>query len=362
MATNHTTMTITASPPMESSEFTELMQGLPEDLGLECLARLSYTSHGATSRVCRRWRHLLRSQEFYYHRQRSGYTRKVACLVQVLPSQISLEGRKSGGGAPIYGITVFDPVGGTWDRLEPAPYPNGLPVFCQLASCEGKLVVMGGWDPVSYDPVTDVFVYDFTTRRWEQRTPMLSKRSFFAAAGSSCEGRVYVAGGHDEGKNALSSAWAYDVRGDTWTELAQMSQARDECEGVVIGREFWVVSGYRTESQGGFEGSAESHGFDSGEWRRVDGAWRQSQCPRSCVGVGKDGKLMSWAESEPAVRVATCGVMLGPWALVGGAQYQGGPHEFYMARRGEGQDGKYEKISVPDEFSGFVQSGCCVEI
>ena len=30
----------------------------------------------------------------------------------------------------------------------------------------GKLVLMGGWDPASYNPVIDVFVYNFMTRRW----------------------------------------------------------------------------------------------------------------------------------------------------------------------------------------------------
>lgn len=349
-------------PSVDPCGLTELIGGLPEDLGLECLTRLSYTAHGVASRVCRRWRHLLQSREFYYHRQRRGYTRKVACLVQALPSQISPDGRKSGCGAPTYGITVFDPVDGTWDRLDAGPYPNGLPVFCQLASCDGKLVVMGGWDPVTYDPLTDVFVYDFTTRRWGQRSPMPASRSFFAAAGSSSDGRVYVAGGHDEGKNALRSAWAYDVRGDTWAELSPMSQARDECEGVVIGREFRVISGYSTESQGDFEASAESYGIDSGAWRRAEGAWRRGQCPRSCVVVGKDGGLVSWAEAEPTVRVGTCTVVMGQRALVSGAQYQGGLHGIYMARLGEGQDGNFEKITVPDEFSGFVQSGCCVEI
>ncbi|KAK4788912.1 hypothetical protein SAY86_020231 [Trapa natans] len=341
----------------------ELIGGLPEDLGLECLTRLSYTAHGVASRVCRRWCHLLQSRDFYCHRQRSGFTRKVACLVQALPSQASPDGRKYGGGVvPTYKITVFDPVDGSWDRIDPGPYPNGLPLFCQLASCDGKLVVMGGWDPVSYDPLTDVYVYDFTSCRWEKRAPMPARCSFFAAAGSSIDGRVYVAGGHDEGKNALRSAWAYDVRRDAWAELTPMGQARDECEGLVIGREFWVVSGYATERQGEFEGSAEVYDVDSGVWRRVDGAWERSQCPRSCVGAGKKGGIVSWAEVDPKVRVGMCVVAMGPVALVSGAQYQGGPHGFYLAWAGDGKKGDFERVTVPEEYSGYVQSGCCVEI
>ena len=79
---------------------------------------------------------------------------------------------------------------------------------------------MGGWDPASYNPVIDVFVYNFTTRRWR--------------CGND------IAGGHDENKNVLKSAWVYDLRKDEWAELTQMSQERDECEEVVIGWWFFL--------------------------------------------------------------------------------------------------------------------------
>ncbi|GMP87115.1 hypothetical protein CsSME_00039634 [Camellia sinensis var. sinensis] len=339
------------------SNFTELIPGLPEELALECLTRLHYTAHRVASGVCRRWRELLHSRDFYYHRKRTGFTRKAACLVQSIPTQSESDGRKSAG-SPSYALSVFDPVNGTWDRIEPVPkYPDGLPLFCQVASSEGKLVVMGGWDPVSWDPVKDMFVYEFTTRRWTQRKDMPSNRSFFATG--AVDGRVVVAGGHDESKNALNSALVYDIRNDEWTELTPMEEERDECEGIVIGSEFWVVSGYDTESQGRFKSSAESFDTETGTWKRVEDAWGVSQCPRSCVGLGKVGNLICWAESDPAVRVGACVVDLGDRTLVTGSAYQGAPHGFYLW-----QSGKLAKIEeeVPDQFSGFVQSGCCVEI
>ncbi|OMO72007.1 hypothetical protein COLO4_27889 [Corchorus olitorius] len=347
---------------MENTEFaTELVPGLPEELGLECLTRLPYTAHRHASRVCHRWRDLLQSQDFYYHRQKFGYTHKVACLVQAF-SGGNLDGPKKPGESPSYGIAVFDSVSRSWDRIALVPtYPNGLPLFCQLASCEGKLVLIGGWDPVSYDPVTDVFIYDFMTQQWRKGKDMPAKRSFFAIG--ACSGRVYVAGGHDENKNASKAAWVYDLRNDEWTQLGDLSQERDECEGVVIGEEeFWVVSGYGTESQGQFDGSADVYEFKSGQWRRVEDVWQPGRCPRSIVGIGKDGKLLNWAELDPAVRVGACGVTLGSRVLVTGSEYQGAPHGFFMVEMKEGQTGKLEKISVPEEFSGFVQSGCCVEI
>ena len=88
-----------------------------------------------------------------------------------------------------------------------------------MASCEGKLVLMGGWDPASYNPVTDVFIYDFTTHRWR--------------CGKD------IAGRHDENKTTLEWAWVYDLWKDEWAELTRMSQERDKCEGVVIGWWWW---------------------------------------------------------------------------------------------------------------------------
>lgn len=334
----------------------ELITGLPEEIGLECLTCMSYMTHRVASRVCRRWREVVLSREFYYQRRKEGKTHKVACLVYSLP--VPTESKQIG--SPGYGIAVFDPVSSNWQKLSQIPkYPNGLPLFCQLSSVEGKLVVIGGWDPASYDPVKDVFVYDFTTQSWKQGEDMPSKRSFFAA--SAVEGGVFVAGGHDEWKNALRSAWVYNVREDQWTELAQMSEERDECEGLTIGNEFWVVSGYGTENQGVFDQSVESFEIGVNRWRRIEGKWGASRCPRGCVSVGSDGNLTSWAELDGRVKVGTCAVELGELTLVTGSAYQGATHGFFMVDVKKGKK-TLEPIDVPEEFSGFVQSGCCVEI
>ncbi|CAN1306967.1 F-box/kelch-repeat protein At1g15670 [Linum perenne] len=339
----------------------ELIPGLPEEIAMECLTRLHYTSHAVASEVCRRWRHLVGSRDFYYHRKTTGHTRKTACLIHALFSP-----EPKPVGPTRYGLTIFDPVTESWERVEPVPeYPNGLPLFCQVVSTEGKVVVMGGWDPTDYQPVRHVSVYDFTTRKWRQGKPMPEPRSFFAAAAHS--GKVVIAGGHDENKNALRSAWIYDLYADEWEELPPMSQERDECEAVVIGSEIWVVGGYRTDRQGQFDSSAEAIEI-GGElkWRRVEEAWKEGQCPRSCLGVRNGGEkaaaeLFNWAEvGGGEVKVGACGVQLGSgMTLVSGSGYQGGPQGVYIV---EGQDGKWKKLSVGCEFAGFIQSGCCAEV
>uniref|UniRef100_A0A0E0KIR4 Uncharacterized protein n=1 Tax=Oryza punctata TaxID=4537 RepID=A0A0E0KIR4_ORYPU len=88
------------------------------------------------------------------------------------------------------------------------------------------------------------------------------RRSFFACA---AVGRwVFVAGGHDEEKNALRSAVAYDADADAWVALPDMATERDEARDVCVGGRFVVVGGYPTEAQGRFVGFAEA--FDSTTW------------------------------------------------------------------------------------------------
>ena len=336
-------------------QFNDLIPKLPSELGLECLTRLPHSAHRVALRVCSQWHCLLQSDAFYSHRKKTGHTRKVTCLVQAREDQ-PLQEKNNASVASVYGISVFDPESMTWDRVDPVPdYPSGLPLFCQLASCDGKLVLMGGWDPASYEPLTAVFVYDFRTSEWRRGKDMPEKRSFFAIGAGV--GRVYVAGGHDENKNALSTAWAYDPRSDEWAGLDPMGRERDECEGVVIGDEFWVVSGYSTERQGMFDGSAEVLDIGSGGWREENGFWEEGQCPRSGVGVGKDGRLVNWRGWDPGLRVGVCGVAVGSRVVLSGSDYEGAPHGFYLV-----DNRKLTKINVPEGFSGFVQSGCCVEI
>ncbi|KAK6945416.1 F-box domain [Dillenia turbinata] len=350
------------------SEFTEMIPGLPEEIALECLTRLPHSAHRVASQVCHRWRQLIQSKDFYYHRRNSGKTHKLACLVQSLPGQTGADKRV---GPTTYGLTVFDLETRSWGRVDSSRiYPNGIPLFCRVTSSEGKLVFIGGWDPVSYESVPDAFVYELTSQCWRKCKDMPSKRSFFAIG--SAQDKVIIAGGHDENKNALNSAWVYDLSQDEWTELTQMSEERDECQGVVTGSVLWVVSGYGTDSQGIFKTSAEFYDLGASHWERDENAWTEStQSPRSCVGVGKDGKLFCWSGSDPGLKVGACAVQCGDWTFLTGSAYQGGPQGFYLAKEEE-KGGEREKengsclvlecVTVPEEFLGFVLSGCCVEI
>lgn len=160
-------------------------------------------------------------------------------------------------------------------------------------------------------------------------------------------------------KNALRTVSVYNMETDKWGAAAKMGEERDECEGVVVGGEFWVVSGYGTDRQGGFGGSAEVFDAATGRWRRVEGAWEGGKCPRGRVKVVENGRVGWCSEDTVAVQIA---VGMGDRALLTGLTPNGSPRGFFLVEQIEGQNGKLIKIEVGEEFSGFVQSGCSVEI
>ncbi|KAK4278072.1 hypothetical protein QN277_015968 [Acacia crassicarpa] len=144
--------------PSDQKMLPDLIPVLPHNLALECLSRLHFSLYPLAFRVSPQWRHLLHSHFFYHHRKKSGHTRYLACLIQALPPQFSPLALKHTS-SPSYGITVFDPLTLTWERLPSVPdFTLGLPLFYQTAGCRGSLVLMGGWDPVSYEPLTSVYI------------------------------------------------------------------------------------------------------------------------------------------------------------------------------------------------------------
>ncbi|RZC71929.1 hypothetical protein C5167_035248 [Papaver somniferum] len=80
----------------------------------------------------------------------------------------------------------------------------------------------------------------------------------------------YIAGGHDQEKNALKSALSYHVSGDVWDPLPDMARHRDECKGLFYRGKFHVIGGYQTEMQGDFNKSAETFNVETGTWSPVE--------------------------------------------------------------------------------------------
>ncbi|CAO2037636.1 unnamed protein product [Urochloa humidicola] len=380
----------------------DLIPGLPEDMARECLARFGFDQLPTARRVSRGWKSELESP--FHHRLRRP--RPLLALAQAQPALAgSGPARKYAAVATghSYRLVLHDPSTGTWTPLPPLPggaSGGGLPLFCRLAAVgEGgpatKLVVVGGWDTETWLPTAAVHVYDFLAGAWRRGADMPPpRRSFFACAAAGR--RVFVAGGHDEEKNALRCAAAYDVDADAWVAVPEMARERDEARGIVVGagtcgERFVVIGGYMTEAQGRFAGSAEA--FDTATWtwgpvrERVieDGA-----CPRTCcaaaaagsaitmymldigrvmardgAGDGEGGAWRAVARVPEDVREAAAEVVAigdGRVAVVGGAACHGGEQAVYVLSHGGTASLSWTRNASPPEFAGHVQAACCVRI
>ncbi|KAG2326190.1 hypothetical protein Bca52824_008918 [Brassica carinata] len=311
-----------------------LIPGLPSELAIECLVRVPYRFQSGLKSVSRSWRSLLSDSSFSRERMRCGRAELLLCLVQPLtpPNPASkavgetllVEAEDESpqtrvSVTPRFGLSVYNAKMSTWNRVA-LPDHQQIPLFCECVAIQtsGKILLIGGWDPETLRPVSDVFVLELagegSGRRWRKGASMKEARSFFACAtvGST---RVYVAGGHDDQKNALRSAEVYDVERDEWSCLPPMTEGRDECQGLAMGpkiahlhsgplsaRGFCVLSGYGTESQGRFRSDGEVYDPASNSWSRIENVWPFSDTsPRGRIAGeirGSSSKLWCFTDSE----------------------------------------------------------------
>ncbi|CAH8383773.1 unnamed protein product [Eruca vesicaria subsp. sativa] len=267
----------------------DLIPGLPSDLATECLIRVPHQFQPDMKSVCRSWRSLLSDSSFIKERRRCGKAELLLCLVQPLSppkpaskavgdtdTQLVMNEKieKRVSITPRFCLSVYNATTATWNRVA---FPQlQIPLFCECVAVQdaGKILLIGGWDPETLQPVKDVYVLDVSSRRWRRGASMKESRSFFSCAtvGST---QVYVAGGHDEQKNALPSAEVYDVEKDEWSTLPSMDEGRDECQGFSMGTGlgFCVLSGYATESQGRFKQDGEVYNTITKSWSRIENVW-----------------------------------------------------------------------------------------
>lgn len=248
----------------------ELIPNLPYDVARECLLRSSYKQFPVMASVCRGWNREVSLSEFFQQRKASGHSQELLIMSQARVDTDREPGSGKNSASPEYRVAVLESGSGLWTELPPIPgQPNGLPLFCKLVSIGSDLIVLGGLDPVTWQASDSVFVFSFLNSKWRAGAVMPGvKRSFFGCASDS-DRTVLVAGGHDEEKQALTSAIVYDLAEDKWTFFPDMSRERDECKAIFHAGKFHVIGGYATEEQGQFSKSAESFDVSTWQWGPV---------------------------------------------------------------------------------------------
>ncbi|KAF0932130.1 hypothetical protein E2562_008664 [Oryza meyeriana var. granulata] len=381
--------------PWGEPEAAELIPGLPDDVAMDCLARVPSRSHRAMRHVCRGWRRAAASEAFRRSRRMAGVAEDVVFLVQATPLLYGgvppepEDGR--GSAATECALAAANLTTGEWWRVEgageeAAAWGGVVPFFARCAAAGDGLhvAVVGGWEPAAPCLTRDVRVLDVPAGLWRRGAEMPDSRGFFGCAGS--DGVVYAAGGHDESKNALRSAYAYDVASDAWRALPDMSEERDEPQLVATPGRVLAASGYPTDAQGAFKKTAERYATtgDAAAWTNEGDMVPNTA--ETClaavggkvwaVGAGKGG-VREWdggaggawrdvADGPPGMKACVKAVGVGDGdsaaVFVFGKMddaAEEGKHAAWVMDAGVA---RWRRVPVPPGFDGFVYSAAAVRV
>ncbi|XP_076911539.1 F-box/kelch-repeat protein SKIP6 [Bidens hawaiensis] len=168
-----------------------LIPGLPDDISVQCIARVPRHHHPTLSLVSTLWRHTLRSQHLFHTRSLLHSTQHSLYLNIRLNSTFN------------------------W-YLHPNPNPNyiniklslfplpPIPVGPAYAVLGSKIYLIGG--SINDIALNSVWVLDCTLNRWETGPKMKVGREFAAAA--VVDGKIYVMGGCVVDNRLKSVNWA----------------------------------------------------------------------------------------------------------------------------------------------------------
>lgn len=151
-----------------------MIEGLPDSVAIQCLARVPLSQHRVLQSVCKAWHALVRNPELYGVRKRIGTTEEWLYVS-------AYEADKA--------WQAYDPVYNQWSSMP--PLPSLIPRLSNFGtvSVQSKLFVLGGGsdevNPITGDRsnihATDqVWAYDPVSKRWSSRASMLTPRAQFA--------------------------------------------------------------------------------------------------------------------------------------------------------------------------------------
>ncbi|CAA7033574.1 unnamed protein product [Microthlaspi erraticum] len=263
---------------------------LPDDLVLNCIARVSRSYYPILSLVCKRFRSLLVSTELYQTRTLLGCTEPCLYVCLKLPTYYSRQ---------------------HWFTLCRRPTNNGckkflLPITCPNSPCTyqsdfarvgSKIYAIGGRLISSREATSSVMVMDCRSHTWSDAPSMLVAR----AAPSACvlDGKIYVTGGC-ENLDATNWMEAFDTKTQNWEFVSSSSTPEEK-----------LGSGYCYQSLG-FDGNVyvklyhgrESYKMNKGRWRAADlGMAREwisssSFCVIDNVLYGSTSGKIKWYDSR----------------------------------------------------------------
>ncbi|KAK0608464.1 hypothetical protein LWI29_031078 [Acer saccharum] len=207
-----------------------IIPGLPDDLALRCLAKVSHGYHGALQTVSKSWRRLLSSSDYANYKAKHGW---IGDWLFVLTERSDNHWIAYDPQADIWhplpkiptshshwqhsGFSCFDPFKKHWTTVASMRTPRSH-FACSVIS--GKVYVAGGRNSSSSSGLKLAEVYDPLTNRWEELPPM--RHPQMDCLGLSYKGKLHVLNdlvgladrNRSEVFNPLNSTWC--IVEDTW--------------------------------------------------------------------------------------------------------------------------------------------------
>ncbi|XP_057443317.1 F-box/kelch-repeat protein SKIP30-like [Lotus japonicus] len=287
-----------------------LIEGLPDDVAIRCLARVPFFFHPNLKLVSRSWNTAIHSPELFKARQEVGSSEELLCVYGSYPHRL---------------WQMYDPLRDLWVTLPFIPSKMEDLSDFGAVSTAGKLFVIGG----ARDRVTDeVWSYDPVVRQWACRASMLVPRYDFACC--VLNGKIVVAGGITSRGESTYQAEMYDPEKDIWIAMPNLHPVYNSaCSGLMIGGKMDVLHNHMSTVQvldnAGTQWIVEECGWDQQPKAVVQGA----VYVLSRLGIyrqKKDGKIVEAAVCKYGKRTRFAMIGLGEdLYVIGGLSRDDGP-------------------------------------
>jgi hypothetical protein len=209
---------LTPKPPSLS------ISSLPDDILLDCLARMPRASICTVMMVCKKWRAVVQSSEFYELRQRNGRVESMLFLFGGAGTSLSSAVYCRSRGSWRAGLlcSLHSIVENEW-LIEYQSNEHAL-LHAQPAVIKHRIFILGALASLSKPLGLEcTIIYDLWTKQIMRGAPMICPRKKFACC--VIADRILVAGGannSDSARYAIADAEEYVPELDSWRPLASM--------------------------------------------------------------------------------------------------------------------------------------------
>ncbi|GLJ47039.1 hypothetical protein SUGI_0993300 [Cryptomeria japonica] len=207
-----------------------LIPGLPDDVAKHCLALVPRVHFQSLGSVCKSWRKLTQSKEFYMVRKYVG-TQEEWLYVLVEDSD-----------GKCIQWQVLNSLKGKWQSLPPMPGPPRTAFG--FVVMDAKLLIIAGLMEDSDSTAkasADVYEYDSFLNRWSKLAEMNVARYEFACA--VLDGLVYAIGGRGFNGENLSSVEVFDLSTNKWSLIESLRCPRWGCFACGLEGKLYVMGG-----------------------------------------------------------------------------------------------------------------------